>query len=192
MSWDAAEAKRLVAELREHDYSLRSPHWAISRLRNSTNAIAEQLEAADAEIERLTLATLSVPSIHGSTIQEITAERDSLRHQLEAAQREKAETTTAMITADRNLAAAQQRIAELEAECEDMRKLAQGRSSELSDATAALRAIAPVYADYQRLIGAAMGRPSHRPDVAVDPRILSTARARLTQDLLAVIEAVGK
>jgi hypothetical protein len=49
------------------------------RARKIIDVLVSQLEAANAEVERLELTLLSTPARHGSTIQEIAAECDTLR-----------------------------------------------------------------------------------------------------------------
>jgi hypothetical protein len=149
----------------------------------------------------------------------VVARRDlaTVQQQLETAQREKAEAITDLVTADRrlkaeegireshieastrtiagltaDLAAAQQQIAELEAEAveadEHWAKRLDELEAENARLTAVIRAIALVY----RVAVAWEMSPF---DVGKSDQFVvavTTARAALTPELLAVIEAVGK
>jgi chromosome segregation ATPase len=236
--YNPTEAQRLIAEAREDDERigdewLASEHgpgnenWFVSanehgrmthlhrltaegiaRTRNHLPALADQLEAAGREVERLdTAAAISDAGArwHAADNKRLTMERDSLRQQLEAAQAELADrnrehivdrdTAVRHARADAELARqerdlAQQRIAELEAEREwtgattkALMESQERLAIEVRALTAALRAILPVYRAAEAWSEAFTGTAAFDAlESAVD-----TARAAITPEIAAVL-----
>lgn len=98
------------------DSRLQAAHRALDSANESYGQERERWQAERDTLHRQLRDTDDTLDLARRVSIERGLQADSLRQQLEAAQREKAEATTDIITADRTLAAAQQRIAELEAD----------------------------------------------------------------------------
>lgn len=200
-AWDAAEAARLAAVARDVIEFATGPWASIDR--RMLRAIADQLEAAGAEVERWHAERDSLRH----QLESRTGERDSYRgmwteasKQLEAAQASRdsflerhdiwMSEATGLAAAQQRIAeleqivvgnpvalgallkAKDQRIAELEAEAVEADEYWAKRLNELeaenAQLTAALRAIAPVYRAAVDEDREAIGAPSRAHDAAVD------------------------
>jgi chromosome segregation ATPase len=138
----------------------------------------------------------------------LTAERDFLRRQLESCQQQLEaahgklsgykgdlkETQARVGELHRDLAASQQRIAELEAVVDANTDTAvhalTDAQSHSADLTAALRAIAPVYRAAEGQLIAVETWGDEGAAAVELLRAIYTARAALTPELLAMIEAI--
>ncbi len=147
----------------------------VSQLTARCLALADQLEAADRKIAWLTSAAESWPKHAASLI----AERDSLRKQLEIAERRRVDDIAMWHATESDLAHNHRR--------------ADAAEADLALARAALRAILPVY----RVVEASYDYV-HRPDENGTPfdcecdncRAVDAARAALTPDITAILAGI--